>query len=346
VKVLYIGSSSGTSLIRYQQLAQLGHETQIIDPYLAFPKSALVRSWSFRTGAFGLEELIERYVLSDIAGRYDLILVDNGELIGRRLLQKLRAHASHVSNINYDNPYCNRDGRRWRLFLQSLPFYDIAFTCRDTSVTAAIEFGARRAERIWHTVEDALIDPTNHPTEEARERYRAEVAFVGTWMPERGPFLLSLVERGVPVRIFGPRWDKAPEYRRIKDRVTLGPLDTEQYKAAVAASKVSIGLTSTENLDFSTHRSMEIPILGSVLCCSRTPDHLRLYRENEEAVFFSDADECADTCLSLMADPIRREGIRDAGRRRNIANGHFHRQLMRHIVNAATGGVITNFQAI
>ncbi len=46
-----------------------------------------------------------------------------------------------------------------------------------------------------------------------------------------------------------------------------------------------------------------------------------MYVDGEEAVFFDDADECADRCLELLKEPERIAAIAAAGRRRVLENG-------------------------
>jgi spore maturation protein CgeB len=50
---------------------------------------------------------------------------------------------------------------------------------------------------------------------EVRKHYRAEVSFIGTWRPERGPFMVELIRRGAPFSIWGDGCQKAPEWSVI-----------------------------------------------------------------------------------------------------------------------------------
>jgi spore maturation protein CgeB len=65
---------------------------------------------------------------------------------------------------------------------------------------------------------------------------------------------------------------------------------------------------------------MEIPYAGGLLCAQRTSEHMALYREGEEAVFWSSPQECADQCKRLLADPALMDRIKQAGRSRVLAN--------------------------
>jgi spore maturation protein CgeB len=57
-----------------------------------------------------------------------------------------------------------------------------------------------------------------------------------------------------------------------------------------------------------------------------------MYREGVEAVFWSDAQECANLCRQLLADEPRRAAIAQAGQRRVHANQHFHEPMLRALL--------------
>ena len=103
-------------------------------------------------------------------------------------------------------------------------------------------------------------------------------------MPERGPFLLRLVERGVPLRIYGARWNLAPEYERLRACVASGNLVGDDYVKAIRGAEIAIGLLSKGNEDLHTTRSLEIPAIGTLFCAERTSEHLAMYEDGEEAV--------------------------------------------------------------
>ena len=139
-------------------------------------------------------------------------------------------------NHNQDNPYVQRDGLKWRLFLKALPFYDLVATHRISSANGAKQAGARRVLLVREAADEAVHRPIES-NEQDRARFSSEVVFVGTWMPERGPFLLRLVERGVPLRIFGDRWKNAPEFERLRPYITSGNLVGDDYVRRSAAPR-------------------------------------------------------------------------------------------------------------
>ncbi len=64
-------------------------------------------------------------------------------------------------------------------------------------------------------------------------------------------------------------------------------------------------------------------------------EHLALYEERVEAVFWSDAEECAAQCHRLLADDALRKGIAAPGHGRALRNNLFKEPLMAGILKAA-----------
>jgi spore maturation protein CgeB len=339
MRILYLGPEAGTSMQRICALRRLGHQVSIVDSYAAVEQaiplpSRLVHSWAFKTGGFGLARTVERYILSQIKGySFDLVFVDDGGLISGSTLVALKKIGKVVVNYNQDNPYVPRDGLRWRLFLKALPNYDLVATHRASSAEAASRAGAKRVLLVREAA-DEVVHRHIELSKEDLARFSAKVAFIGTWMPERGPFMLRLVERGVPLKIYGGRWNKAPEYERLRRHIVLGNLDGDDYVKAISGASIAIGLLSKGNEDLHTTRSFEIPAIGTLFCAERTMDHLEMYKDGEEAIFFDSADECADVCLSLLARPERIRQIAAAGFERVRQNGDFNESLLAKIINA------------
>jgi len=333
-KILYIGPDTGTSRHRFHALQRLGHAVKLVDTFRAFGGVGTLMTWGFQTGYLGLEHLITKYTLQCIGSElFDVVWVDNGETIGERLAGELKMHARFILNHNLDNPFTARDGHRWRLFRQALPHYDLFATPRASTRDSALARGATRAIAINFTADEVVHRPIIL-SDADRASFGSEVAFVGTWMPERGPFLKRLIDRGVPLRIFGPRWNKASEYTALSPFVTCRPLGDTDYVKAVAGSKIAIGLLSLGNEDLHTTRSMEIPAIGSLLCASRTNVHAELYLDGTEAVFFDTANQCADTCIALLADEDRLKSISAAGHARNLRNNWFNERLCTDLLTA------------
>lgn len=338
--ILFIGRNCGTSRHRARALERLGYDVCVVDPfalYPLYPKSRLVGIWTWHTGSLFLENRITRNVLASIpVKQFDLVYVDGGELVGPSLVRELKRRFGTVINYNVDDPYGPRDGRRWRLYLRAVPFYDLIVVVRECNVLEAYATGAQMVMRTYRSADEIAHSP-RAISEQESQQWATEVAFVGTWMPERGPFLARLVELGVPLSIYGLRWQKAREWSVLRP-CWRGPgvYEDRDYAAVIQCAKVTLGLLSSENRDLSTTRSFEIPSLRGVLCAERTAEHLQLYAENEEAVFWSSPDECAHKCAELLGNTQRRTHLSIAGRRRFLRNGTTNENVLREILHRAT----------
>ncbi len=333
LSVLYIGADTGTSRHRAIALQRLGHNVFIVDPFAFLPQSRIAGLWVWKTGGLFLDDFIRRRVLTRIRDRrFDLAFINGGELVGPSLVRDLKHRVGAIVNYNNDDPFGPRDGPRWNPYLRSVSFYDVVVVVRDCNVAEALAQGARQVLRVFMSADEVVHAP-RQISDPDRQKWASEVLFVGTWMPERGPFLARLIQLGVPLSIYGNRWSRAREWKVLRS-VWRGPgLDAEDdYAKAIQCAKVSLGLLSKENRDLSTQRSFEIPHLGGVLCAERTSEHTELYREDEEAVFWSSPEECAEKCTRLLNNEEQRKRLSANGRRRCLQNGTTNGDVMARIL--------------
>jgi len=209
---------------------------------------------------------------------------------------------------------------------------------RRPNVQEAIALGARNVMWVWRAADQVAHAPLT-PTPEEWRRYASDVSFVGTYFPERGPFLAELLERGVPLSIYGDHWQRAPEWPRLAAH-WRGPASRSDraYALMVQCSKVSLGLLSKGNRDLHTTRSAEVPHLGALFCAERTPEHEALYRDGKEAVFWWDAAECAKQVP--RAPPRRAAAPRDRRRRaRCIENATLNERIAEAVLQRVSQGV-------
>jgi spore maturation protein CgeB len=333
MNILQIGPDGGTSKHRQQALERLGHKVDVIDPLNIFGLRTLIAILIWKFGGCGLETVTYLYMRARMKGkRYDFCFVTHGETISPALVRFLKRRCNAVACYNGDNPFVARDGKKWRIVLKALPYYDSFCTPRVSTIEAAIAHGAKHVVRFIQPA-DCVVHRPREFSPDDQEKYSSDVAFVGTWMPERSAFVADLLKAGVPVKIFGARWQKAPEYDLLKSAIVIdGFLGDEDYVRAIQYAKISLGMVSMGNADQHTHRSAEIPAIGSLLCAMRTEQHLDMYEEGVEAVFWNDAAECARVCLHLLANPTKIVEISRAGYEKVHKRGYFNEQLLDTII--------------
>jgi hypothetical protein len=268
-------------------------------------------------------------------GGFDLVWVDSGGLVSRELVEDLKRLGKRVLNYNVDDPYGDRDVNSWVQYLRAVRAYDLVVVVRKENVEEARSAGARKVLRVYRSADELAHAPIQL-SQEDRAKWATEVLFVGTGFPERSPFLAELVKYDVPLSIYGNSWEKLRDWKTIR-RYWKGPgLDENYtYAAAIQSAKVCLGLLSKENRDLHTTRSLEIPSLGGVLCAQRTEEHLALYEEDREAVFWNSAEECAAKCHALLSDEGWRRSVAENGRQRYLKNGWTNEKVAEKILEAA-----------
>jgi spore maturation protein CgeB len=340
MRVLYLGADQGTSGHRKHAMIRLGHQVDSVDLSAFLPKNRLIGQWRRHTGGFGLTEIVRRRTLQAIdlkkAGGYDVVWVDQGDFVGPRLLRDLKATIPRIVSYNVDDPFGPRDAKHWRSYLQALPVFDLVVVVRENNVEEAYRLGATRVLRVYRSADEVAHAP-RQLSEADRKKWQSEVAFVGTAFAERGPFLKELIDLGVPLTIYGNRYHRLSQWPSLKAHWRPENTDTtEGYANAICAAKVCLGLLSKGNHDLHTTRSLEIPSLGGVFCADRTVEHLALYEENREAVFWSTPKECAEKCFALLADDSWRQSVAAAGRQRYLDNPWQNMLVMERILQEAT----------
>jgi len=160
------------------------------------------------------------------------------------------------------------------------------------------------------------------PTDQ--DRFATDVVFVGHYEPDgREHSVRALVGAGIQLKIWGGRYWNREVLGDLYDR--LQPIELaegDEYAKALCGAKVCLAFLSKLNRDTYTRRCFEIPACGRVMLAERTDDLLRLFKEDEEACFFSSNEELVKKARWLIANKANRDRIAEAGFRRVWADGH------------------------
>jgi len=332
LSILYLGAMNGTCRDRSNALRRLGHSITHLDLREYLPKAFWVDRITWNFGGHWFSPVVLNGIKKTLGNaNFDLCYVDAGEYVTPRVIVGLRKYAGTIIAFNVDDPFGTRDGARFAAYRLSVPFYDLCAVVRNQNVKEAYERGAQRVSRVFFGADEIKHSPREISADDVL-RWQSDVLFLGTWFPERSSFLIDLLERGIPLTIRGSRWNKAREWADLKQYWRGGPIFDDDYAKAIQCAKVNLGLLSKGNRDLHTTRSMEIPALGGLLCAERTTEHVAMYREYEEALFWNDADECAVACqLALSSESLRRT-IAQAGRARLRANGFYNEDILDKIL--------------
>ena len=255
--------------------------------------------------------------------RVDAVWFDKPLFIRAATLRQLRALGIATIDYMIDNPFGPRRDPGFRLYVRTIPEYDLHVQQRDVSVAEYLARGARRVVKVQTAFEPSVHFPP--PAGWSDKDRTREVSFIGTPYDKRPQFLTDLWRKyNVPVVISGPRI-----WQRKLDREALaalypqpGELYDAAYREGIWRSKMNLSFLTHGNQDEYAHKSFEIAACGGLLLAERSAGHSERFRENEEAVFFSDIEECAEKIHRYLNDEPTRARMAAAGRRRAVTCGY------------------------
>jgi hypothetical protein len=326
LKILYASglSANDSSLYRVWALERLGHRVIRFDSNQYRHKNRLLNRIAFHLSAGPQFEKLNRDLLRLArAERADILWADKVLQLQPRTLKELRSMGVVTVGYMPDNPFGTRRDPGWRLYLKSIPWFDLHVVPRERNIA---EYKARGAKDVM-TVQFAY-EPTIHfpPPEGWSDANRdREVSFIGTPYDERAEFLTKLWrDYGVQVTISGTErfWRKALPADAFTALFRDGELYLREYREGIWRSKINLSFLTHSNQDEFAHKSFEIAGCGSFLLAERSPGHSARFKEDEEAVFFSTIEECAEKIRRWLPDEAGRARIAAQGAARAKASGY------------------------
>ena len=97
---------------------------------------------------------------------------------------------------------------------------------------------------------------------------------------------------------------------------------SDDYREGIWRSKINLSFITHSNSDEFVHKSFEIAGCGGFLLAERSEGHMQRFREDEEAVFFTGFDECAEKIRRYLPDEAASPRIAAAGRIRAARDGY------------------------
>ena len=145
------------------------------------------------------------------------------------------------------------------------------------------------------------------------------MVFIGHFENDnRSEDLDYLFSNNINLKVYGTGWLNSFS----QHQETVHPLYGDDYVDALNKSKICLCFLSKMNRDVYTRRCFEIPGLRKLLLCERTDEMLSMFKENEEAVYFSDKHELLNKIQWLLSNPSKIEDIAEAGHKRVLNDRH------------------------
>lgn len=334
LKVLMLAPVSGyggfnTSRHRLHALESLGLTTTVVDstpPALSGLPALVVRlrAWLFRKG-FPVTVAdpggdATKLLSAAISGSSDLVWLEKAVTIGGQTLRALRRAVPEAMIIGFSPDDMHARHNQSMQFLSAMPYYDAFLTTKSFNVEELRRAGCRRVLFIGNGYDPTAFRPLA-ASEQDIERLGGDIGFIGSFERDRLEAMQALAAQGMHVRIWGDGWDHVTASHPnlvIEKR----PLRGDDFARACGAFKINLAFLRKANRDQQTTRSVEIPACGGFMLAERTPEHMDMFAEGDEAEFFSSVEELAAKCLRYLDDTAARETIARRGRQRCLRDGY------------------------
>ncbi|HET7116173.1 MAG TPA: glycosyltransferase [Hanamia sp.] len=332
--VLYIGSLAGwsNSSRRFKALKTICDNTDPIDtdPYL-LPKIivGIQHHLNRGPGIFLLNRKIREHTRRK---KYDIVLVDNKPYLSKKTLRFIKSNQSSVkiADLLTDDPF-GKFTRSWPLLKRTASLYDIFFVQREVNIMELKNAGANDVALCYRSFDPAYNRPLELNQMDS-EKYHSLIGFVGTYETERASYIAYLIQNNIPVSVTGNDWPGGEYWDIIKPYYRGPSVYGEEYIKTINGMDVALHFLRHGNRDEQDSRTFEIPACKIFMLAERSELHLQLFKENEEAVFFTSKEELLEKVKFYLAARAERERIAVNGYRKCFSGGYDHESRMQKVL--------------
>lgn len=261
------------------------------------------------------------------ANKPDLVFIVKGNVIWPSTLKKIKQSGSKLVSWSNDDMYAWHG--RSLYFTLGAKYYDLIVTQKSYNLNAN-ELPSLGTKHILF--QNKAYDSALHfPSTTFNPLFSHDVVFIGTYEAERFSFLNFLAENGITINIYG--WGKSMKNENSNLIFHQKHLYNEEYRAAITHSKVCLNFLRKKNRDLQTSRSIEIPACKGFMISERSDEHLNLFKENVEAVYFETKEELLKKVIYYLANKRSRQNIAKRGFIRCKKDGYNFENRMKEIMS-------------
>jgi spore maturation protein CgeB len=321
MKILYIGNSdiNGYSYYQYKIIKNIFKNVTLLDLDKTFGKyNKIANAIAWKISPFFFSYFFLKYLKKKINIKFDIVYIHNVHWIDKSIFFFLKKFSKKIILYCPDNPFVSRDGNRWAILKPVLKYFDLVIFMQKNRLSHAKKFGIKKSIFIPPTIKFNQFYK-NKISILDKKKYSTDIVLIATWFKERGMLVKDILDSGLKIKVYGSKWAEDKNLKKIQHAVSPGVNHTE-YKKIIQNARIAICLPSEENQDDITHRSLEIPALGSLLLAKKTKTHSEFFIDNKEAVFFKNNKDCINKCRFLLQHEKIRKKIAKNGRLRIFKN--------------------------
>lgn len=192
-----------------------------------------------------------------------------------------------------DDPY--RKGLWRRLtslnYLRCIKYSNITYVYRDVNIEEANKWGAKEA-RLFMSHFDSRHDLVEIDQSKFKKNNN-KIVYIGHFENDNRVGIIDyLYKKGVDLDIYSDElFDQAFEEHNWPKIHKFNNVYRDEYRNVISQSSMALAFFSTANRDKYTRRCFEIPIMGTLLLAPRTSVTEEIFRDGENAVLYSTAEE-------------------------------------------------------
>jgi spore maturation protein CgeB len=318
-----------------QALDQLDYEYLFVDEATYFEKTTFLHRIANRLIGRPLGYAAFNHAVLESVRRLrpHVVLVIKGSYLNPEVLKSLKALAGSILvNYSTDDPF-NRNAST-KDIVDAIPLYDIIATPRRANMADFQLAGAQNLVHVRFGYDPKLHYPEEPLLSDDVARWKSDVVFIGGADRDRIEYLEAIADLpDVDLRLYGGYWNRYPKLQPHYGGFALG----RDYRLALSGSKLAICLVRRANRDGHVMRTFEIPACGTFMLAERTEEHLNLFREDEEMVCFTSANEMVEKIRFYLTNENKRLEISQKGFQIITEGKHTYKDRFMQLLQVASG---------
>lgn len=271
---------------------------------------------------YEINQKLLNYDLSDI----DIIFVVKCNELYPSTLEKIREKKLTLKLVNWslDDMYAWHN--RSIFYTLAIKYYDLIVTTKSYNMQELSLLGAKNITYLSQSYSADI-----HTPQVCSRRYKHNVVFIGYPEKERIESILFLAKNNIQIDIYGyPEAWKKQEFNLIHENIIIHEefLEGKNYAQALSCAKISLCFLRKANRDQHTSRSIEIPACKGFMIAERTQEHLDLFEEDKEAVYFDSNEELLNKVIYYLKHEQERRQIAENGYKRCLSSGYSYDDMV------------------
>ncbi len=327
LKILVVGSNLISAIERYyiRYMREGGAEVELYaapDIIYSYHSKNLVNKVLFKSRiGTGYRKVNAELIEKAEAFRPDWIWVWKGMEIFPATLKQLKTKFK-LANYNPDHPFIlSGSGSGNKNVLDSIGLYDLHF-CYNSLLQERI--------RLEYNLPTVYLPfgfdlPEQEYQDTLREPELVKTCFLGNPDAIRVATIQSVVNRGIPVDLFGHEWEKTT--LNGHPLVQIGsPIYGAGFWKILRKYRVQLNIFRRHNDGSHNMRTFEIPAVGGVQLAPFSSEQEVFFKTGEEIFYYNNPEELEQRLRSLLAiSPEATEVIRAAARTRSLESGYSYK---------------------